>query len=61
VVSTSKGMRVQDSTKTPSSARKIPLPDYVVRALKRYALWQKVLHIRMGEQVCPQQFCLCQL
>ena len=56
VVSTSKGMRVQDSTKTPSSARKIPLPDYVVRALKRYALWQKVLHIRMGNKFAPSSF-----
>jgi len=58
VVTTNHGILVQDSTKTATSNRKIPLPEFVVRALRRYALWQKTLHIRLGSKFAASDFVL---
>lgn len=48
VVTTSKGIKIQNSAKTKSSQRTIPLPDSICNALKRYRLWQKIQAIRLG-------------
>lgn len=48
VVTTAKGIHIQNSAKTRSSRRTIPLPDFVCAALKRYRLWQKVQDLRHG-------------
>ena len=49
VVTTTKGIKIQDTAKTKSSQRIIPLPDNLISALKRYRLWQKVQSIRYGQ------------
>lgn len=48
VVTTNKGIKIQNSAKTKSSQRTIPLPDSICNALKRYRLWQKIQAIRLG-------------
>lgn len=48
VVTTSKGIHIQNTAKTKTSQRTIPLPDNIIATLKRYRLWQKVQSIRFG-------------
>ena len=48
VVTTSKGIHIQNTAKTKTSQRTIPLPDNLIATLKRYRLWQKVQSIRFG-------------
>ena len=48
VVTTTKGIMIQNSAKTKLSKRSIPLPDSTCNALKRYRLWQKIQSIRFG-------------
>lgn len=61
VVTTRNGILIQDSTKTTASNRRIPLPGFVIKALKRYALWQKVLHRRLGSKFVQNDFLLSNL
>lgn len=48
VITTSKGIVIQNATKTKSSRRTIPIPSWVIDALRRYRLWQKVQDTRYG-------------
>ncbi len=48
VVTTDKGILVQDSGKTKAAKRTVPLPDFVVYALRRYMLWCKAQGMRFG-------------
>lgn len=48
VVTTNRGVLVQESTKTKTSRRTILLPDSVCYMMKRFKLWQKIRDIRFG-------------
>lgn len=48
VVTTAKGIHIQNTAKTVTSQRTIPLPDSLIYTLKRYRLWQKIQSIRFG-------------
>lgn len=50
VVTTDHGIVIQNSGKTKSAQRIVPLPDFAVAAIRRYMLWCKVQSIRFGYQ-----------
>ena len=56
VVTTKEGRLVQETGKTHSSLRKVDLPNSVVFSLKRFWLWQKLLHIRLGSKFKDSSF-----
>jgi len=58
VVTTNKGIVIQNSAKTATSNRTILLSVFVVEALKRYKLFLKVRHRRLGSRFKNSDFVL---
>ena len=48
VVTTTNGIKIQETPKTKTSQRTIPLPDNLIDTIRRYRLWQKIQSIRYG-------------